>query len=228
MRIGVLGTGMVGRALAGRLAELGHEVVIGTRDVVNTLARTDEDAMGNPPYVAWQQDHPAVRLVPFAEAGAHGELIVNATAGTGALPALEAAGASNLSGKVLVDVANPLDFSQGFPPFLSVANTDSLAEQIQRAFPDAHVVKTLNTMNAYVMIEPSRVPGRHNVFLAGEDAGAKETVKALLGEFGWPEESMVDLGGIQAARGAEMYLPLWLSLMGVLGSGDFNIQVVKA
>jgi len=89
-------------------------------------------------------------------------------------------------------------------------------------------VKTLNTMSAYVMIEPSRVPGRHAVFLAGDDPAAKETVKGLLGEFGWPEEAIIDLGGIRAARGTEMYLPLWLSLMGVLGSGDFNIQVVKA
>ncbi len=228
MRIAVLGTGMVGRALAGRFAALDHEVVIGTRDVERTLARTDPDAMGNPPYAEWQQDNPSLRLVPFGEAGARGELIVNATAGTGALSALEAVGADNLSGKVLVDVANPLDFSQGFPPLLSVANADSLAEQIQRAFPDARVVKTLNTMNAYVMIEPSRVPGRHSVFLAGEEAAAKETVKGLLGEFGWPEESMIDLGGIRAARGVEMYLPLWLSLMGVLGTGDFNIQVVEA
>jgi predicted dinucleotide-binding enzyme len=109
-----------------------------------------------------------------------------------------------------------------------VANTDSLGEQIQRAFPDTRVVKTLNTMNAYVMIEPSRVPGRHSVFVAGEDAAAKETVRGLLGEFGWPEEAIIDLGGIRAARGTEMYLPLWLSLMGVLGTGDFNIQVVKA
>jgi predicted dinucleotide-binding enzyme len=219
---------MVGRALAGRLAELDHDVLIGTRDVDQTLARTDPDAMGNPPYAEWQKSHPEIRLVPFAEAGAHAELILNATAGTGALAALEATGAANLSGKVLVDVANPLDFSQGFPPLLSVANTDSLGEQIQRAFPDARVVKTLNTMNAYVMIEPSRVPGSHNVFLAGEDAAAKDTVKGLLGDFGWPAEAMVDLGGIRAARSTEMYLPLWLSLMGLLGSGDFNIQVVKA
>jgi predicted dinucleotide-binding enzyme len=228
MRIGVLGTGMVGRALADRLAGLGHDVVVGTRDVDRTLARTDADAMGNPPYAEWQKGNPAVRLVPFAEAGEHGELIVNATSGTGALSALESVGATNLSGKVLVDVANPLDFSQGFPPLLSVVNTDSLGEQIQRAFPAARVVKTLNTMNAYVMVEPSRVPGGHSVFLAGEDAAAKETVRELLREFGWPDEAMVDLGGIRAARGTEMYLPLWLSLMGVLGTGDFNIQVVKA
>jgi len=227
MRIGVLGTGMVGRALAGRLAGLDHDVVVGTRNPEQTLARGDPDAMGNPPYAAWQKANPTVRLVTFADAGAHAELIVNATSGTGALFALEAAGAGNLSGKVLVDVANPLDFSQGFPPFLSVANTDSLGEQIQRTFPDARVVKTLNTMNAYVVIEPSRVPGRHSVFLAGEDAAAKETVKGLLGEFGWPEEAIIDLGGIRAARGTEMYLPLWLSLMGVLGTGDFNIEVVK-
>jgi len=228
MRIGVLGTGMVGRTLAGRLAELDHDVVVGTRDVGQTLARSDPDAMGNPPYAEWQEGNPAVRLKTFAEAAAHGELIVNATSGMGALSALEAAGASNLGGKVLIDVANALDFSAGFPPFLSVANTDSLGEQIQRAFPDARVVKTLNTMNTYVMIEPSRVPGRHNVFLGGEDAAAKQTVRALLGEFGWPEEAIIDLGGIQAARGTEMYLPLWLSLMGALGTGDFNIQVVKA
>jgi predicted dinucleotide-binding enzyme len=219
---------MVGRALAGRLAGLDHDVVVGTRDVEQTLARGEPDGMGNPPYAEWQKDNPAVGLARFAEAGAHGELIVNATSGSGALSALQAAGASNLSGKVLVDVTNALDFSQGFPPFLSVANTDSLGEQIQRAFPEAHVVKTLNTMNAYVMIEPSRVPGRHNVFVAGEDAGAKQTVKRLLSEFGWSEEAIVDLGGIRAARGTEMYLPLWLSLMGVLGTGDFNIQVVRA
>jgi predicted dinucleotide-binding enzyme len=215
---------MVGRSLADRLAGLGHDVVVGTSHVEQTLARTDPDAMGNPPYAEWQKDNPAVRLVPFAEAGAHGEVIVNATAGTGTLSALEAA---NLSGKVLVDVANALDFSHGFPPLLSVANTDSLGEQIQRAFPDARVVKTLNTMNAYVMIEPSRVPGRHSVFLAGEDAAAKETTKRLLHDFGWPEQAIVDFGGIRAARGTEMYLPLWLSLMGVLGTADFNIQVNK-
>ncbi len=228
MKIAVLGTGMVGRALAGRLAQLGHDVVIGTRDVDQTMARSESDAMGNPPYAAWQKDNPAVRLVAFAEAGAHGELLVNATAGGGSLQALEAAGAATLTGRVIVDVANPLDFSQGMPPILSVANTDSLGEQIQRAFPEARVVKTLNTMNAHVMVDPGRVPGRHDVFLAGDEAAAKETVKGLLQRFGWPEEAIVDLGGIRAARGTEMYLPLWFSLWNAVGSGDFNIQVVRA
>lgn len=228
MKIAVLGTGMVGRAIAARLAGLGHDVVIGTRDVDKTLARTEPDAMGNPPYAQWQEEQPDIRLVPFAEAGLHGEVVVNATSGEGSLPALEAVGAANLAGKVIADLANPLDFSQGMPPVLSVANTDSLGEQIQRAFPQARVVKTLNTMNAYVMVDPSRVPGHHSVFVAGEDAAAKETVKGLLQEFGWKGDTVVDLGGIRAARGTEMYLPLWLSLWGVLGTGDFNISVVRA
>ena len=218
---------MVGRALAGRLSELGHDVVVGTREVEETLGRTDPDAMGTPPFAEWQRGHEAVALVPLAEAGSHGELVVNATNGAGALAALEAVGAANLAGKVIVDVANPLDFSQGRPPILSVCNTDSLGEQIQRAYPEARVVKTLNTINAYVMVDPARVPGAHSVFVAGDDQTAKATVKGLLGEFGWRDEQIVDLGGIRAARGTEMYLPLWLTLCGALGSGDFNIAVAR-
>lgn len=228
MQIAVLGTGMVGRTLAAKLVSLDHDVVIGTRDVDATLARTEPDAMGHAPYAEWQKDHPQVRLVPLADAGTHGELIVNATSGQGSLPALEGAGAANLAGKVVVDIANPLDFSQGRPPTLAVANTDSLAEQLQAAFPDAHIVKALNTMSASVMVDPARLPGSHNVFLAGEDAAAKETVKDVLRSFGWADEAIVDLGGIRAARGAEMFLPLWLSLYGALGTGDFNIGVVRA
>ena len=228
MKVTVLGTGMVGRALAGRLAELGHDVVVGTRDVEQTLARGESDAMGNPPYAEWQKGNSTVRLVAFPEAGAHGEVVVNATAGGGSLAALEAVGPDNLVGKVLLDVSNPLDFSQGYPPTLSVSNTDSLGEQIQRRFPEARVVKSLNTMNAYVMIDPGRVPGRHAVFVAGDDSAAKQTVKGLLGEFGWAEDTIVDLGGIRAARATEMYLPLWLTLFGLLGTGDFNIGIVRA
>lgn len=228
MKIAVLGTGMVGRAVAGRLAELGHDVVIGTRDVEATLARSEPDAMGAPPFAEWQREHGEVSLVLLAEAGSHGELIVNATAGQGSRAALEGVGAASLAGKVILDIANPLDFSQGMPPVLSVANTDSLAEQIQRAFPEARVVKALNTMNAYVMVDPARLAGRHNVFVAGDDVAAKETVKGLLRGFGWAEGDIVDLGGIRAARGMEMYLPLWLSLFGALGSSDFNIAIVRA
>jgi len=228
MEIAVLGTGVAGRTLAARLADLGHDVVIGTRDVEATLARSDPDAMGNPPFAQWQAQHGNVRLVPFADAGTHGEMVVNATAGAGSVAALDAVGRDNLAGKVLVDVANPLDHSHGMPPGLFVTNTDSLAEQIQRAFPDSRVVKALNTMNASVMVEPARVPGEHTVFVCGDDPDAKATVKQLLGDFGWSGDAILDLGGLRAARGAEMYLPLWLSVWGVLGTGDFNIKVVRA
>jgi 8-hydroxy-5-deazaflavin:NADPH oxidoreductase len=227
MKIAVLGTGMVGRALSSRLAGLGHDVAIGTRDVDSTLSAAEPDRMGNVPFAQWHADHSEVRLLTFADAGVHGEAIVNATAGGVSLAALEAAGADNLAGKVLIDVANTLDFSQGRPPTLSIVNTDSLGEQIQRAFPDARVVKTLNTMNASVMVDPSRVPGDHDVFVAGEDADAKEAVKGLLREFGWKDDSIIDLGGIRSARGTEMYIPLWLALWGVVGSPNYNIKVVR-
>jgi predicted dinucleotide-binding enzyme len=228
MKIAVIGTGVVGRTIAAKLVALGHDVVVGTRDVEATLARTEPDAMGNPPYAAWQKENAQVRLAQLADAGAHGELIVNATSGMSSLAALEGAGSANLAGKVILDIANPLDFSQGRPPTLSVANTDSLAEQIQAAFPEAHVVKGLNTMSASVMVDPKRLAGNHNVFLAGDDDAAKDTVKRLLQAIGWTDGAIVDLGGIRAARGAEMFLPLWLSIYGTLGTGDFNIGIVRA
>jgi hypothetical protein len=141
---------------------------------------------------------------------------------------LELAGEENLAGKVLIDIANPLDFSQGRPPFLFVSNTDSLGEQIQRRFPQTRVVKALNTMNCQVMVDPSRVPGEHDVFLCGEDAESKRQVAELLESFGWPGSRIRDLGGISSARGTEMYVALWLRLWGAVGTGDFNIAVVQA
>ena len=228
MKIAVIGTGMVGQALAGRLAGLEHDVVVGTRDVERTLARTEPDMMGNPPYAAWQQDHPQVRLAGFADAGAHGEIVVNASAGANSLHALELVGAENLAGKVLIDLAIPLDLSQGMPPSLLIAGADSLGEQIQRTYPQARVVKTLNTVFKDVMIAPDRVPGRHHLFIADEDADAKATVVGMLHQFGWPEEAIIDLGGIQAARATEMYMPLYFTLHDVLGTFDFNIAVTRA
>jgi predicted dinucleotide-binding enzyme len=226
MRIAVLGTGTVGRTVAGKLSELGHDVVIGTRDPQATLARTESDAMGNPPYSTWQAEHPGVRLAPFAEAAASGELVVNATGGGGSLDALAQAGEDNLAGKVLLDISNPLDFSQGFPPTLFVKDSDSLAEQIQRTFPAARVVKSLNTMTAAVMVDPRRVAaGDHTVFVSGEDPEAKRTVASLLGEFGHID--VIDLGDLSTARGAEMYLPLWLRIMAAVGTPFFNIKVVR-
>ena len=173
MKIAVLGTGTVGRTLAGKFADLGHQVVVGTRDPSSTLARTDPDAMGNPPYSAWQADHPGIPLAPYPDAAAGAELVVNATGGTGSLAALELAGEDNLAGTVLLDVSNPLDFSRGFPPSLFVPDTDSLAEQIQRSFPAARVVKSLNTMTAALMVDPGRVAGGdHTTFVSGDDAEA--------------------------------------------------------
>jgi predicted dinucleotide-binding enzyme len=214
MKVAVLGTGRVGQTLASKLLEVGHEVRMGSR-----LA-------GNENAVAWAAaGGDAASEGSFADAAAFGDLVVNATAGTASLEALTAAGEANLSAKVIVDVSNPLDFSGGFPPSLSVCNTDSVAEQIQRAFPGAHVVKAFNTMNSDVMVDPSLVAGSHNAFLCGNDDDAKAQVKALLQSFGWPSEDVLDIGDLTAARGMEMYVTFWLRLFGSLGTGHFNIKV---
>ena len=163
--------------------------------------------------------------VPFADAAAHGELVFNCTNGSASLQALNAADAENLAGKVLVDVANVLDFSQGRPPHAGVSVGDSLGEQIQRAFPEARVVKALNTVTASVMVDPSSVPGEHDVFVCGNDEVAKAEVAELLQSFGWPAERILDLGDISAARGTELYVALWLRLMGPTGGAAFNIHV---
>jgi len=226
MKIAVLGTGMVGRALAGRLAELGHAVTVGTRDVAATMARTEPDGMGNPPYPAWAREHPEVGLASFAEAAAGAELFVNATSGGKSVAALEAAGKENLAGKVLLDIANPLDFTNGFPPTMFVKDTDSLAEQIQRAFPEAKVVKGLSTLSAGLMVNPRQLAdGDHSVFVSGDDAGAKKTVSELLTDFG--HRDVIDLGDLSSARGSEMLLPIWLRLFGVLGTPAFNFKIVR-
>ena len=225
MKIAVLGTGAVGRTIAGRLSALGHEVTIGTRDPRETVARTACDAMGNPPFSEWAAVHDTVSLASYAEAASTAELLVLATNGSGALPALEEAGADHLDGKVLVDTSNPLDFSAGFPPTLFVKDTDSLGEQLQRAFPEVRVVKALNTMTADVMVDPASLGAESSVFLSGDDAAAKATVTELLRSFGHTD--VIDLGGIETARGTEMYLPIWLRLMGALGTAAFNVKVVR-
>lgn len=227
MRVGILGTGVVGRSIAGRLAALGHEVIIGTRDVEALIARTEPDARGNEPFAQWKGKNPEVKLGTFASAAEQGELVVNATDGAGSLEALHSAGEENLDGKVLIDISNPLDYSRGMPPSLIVCNTDSLGEQIQRAFPRAKVVKALNTVTAFVMVDPSLVAGGdHTIFMSGNDAQAKAQVSEVLRSFGW--QHIVDLGDITTARGAEMYLPLWIRLWGTLGTPMFNINVVQA
>ncbi len=215
MKIGVLGTGSVGKTIGTKLVELGHEVTMGSRSATNEHAAEWVASAGA-----------GASQGTFADAAAFGELVFNCTAGTVSLEALGAAGEENLAGKVLVDVSNPLDFSKGMPPTLSVCNDDSVGEQIQRAFPEARVVKALNTVNAGVMVDPASIPGEHDVFMCGNDDGAKAQVSELLQSFGWPAERIIDLGDITAARGTEMYLPLWLRLMGAVGP-QFNIKVVR-
>lgn len=225
MKIAVLGTGMVGQALAGRLAELGHEVTVGTRDVAATMARSEPVGLGGPPYAVWAQDYPQVVLDTFAAAAASAELVVNATSGGVSLEVLDAAGNENLAGKILLDIANPLEFSTN-PPTLSVKDSDSLGEQIQRAFPRARVVKALNTMNAHLMVDPGQLAGGdHSVFVCGNDADAKKTVTGLLESFGHTD--VIDLGDLSTARGTEMLLPIWLRLMGALGTPAFNFKIVR-
>ncbi|MFF4253582.1 NADPH-dependent F420 reductase [Streptomyces sp. NPDC001663] len=216
MRYAVLGTGDVGRTLAGKLAELGHEVTLGSR------------TKDNPTALEWAQSAGAgARAGTFEEAASSAEVVVVAVGGRVALAALEAAGAANLDGKVVIDVSNPLAFEEG-ELRLAPVESDSVGEQIQRTFPHARVVKALNTVNCQVMVDPSLVPGEHQLFVCGEDATAKEQVTALLGEFGWPPHRVLDLGGIRAARSVEMMLPLWLDLFRHFGHGEFNLEVRRA
>jgi hypothetical protein len=216
MKIGVLGTGMVGEAIASKLVEAGHQVMMGSR------------TKGHEQAVAWAARAGARAAVgTFADAAAFGELVFHCTKGETALAALRLAGEDQLAGKVLIDVANPLDFSKGLPPSLLVSNTDSLGEQVQRALPRTKVVKALNTMNCHVMVDPALVPGDHNVFLCGNDAEAKRRVASLLSEsFGWKPANVLDVGDITAARGTESLLPIWVRLWGVLGNPNFNFHVV--
>jgi len=215
MRFGVLGTGTVGQTIGTRLVDLGHEVTMGSRHAGNEKAVAWATAAGG-----------RARAGTMTDAAVFGEIVVNATYGMGSLEALEAAGAANLAGKVLVDISNALDFSAGFPPAILNSSTDSLGERIQRAFPDARVVKTLNTINADVMVNPGLIPGGHSVFLSGNDPAAKQTVSELLRSFGWTDEDVIDLGDITTARGPEMYVALWVRLLGTFGT-HFNIRVVK-
>ncbi len=226
MKVAVFGTGIVGQSLAGKLDELGHEVMVGTRDPEATLARTEGPNAWTPAFGTWQAAHPGVAVGTYPEAAAHGEIVVNATAGQASLDALTAAGEGALDGKLVVDVSNSLDFSQGFPPFLAVSNTDSVGEQIQRAFPRAKVVKTLNTVTAPLMVNPAAVADAdHDIFVSGDDADAKATVTELLQSFGWRRVN--DLGDITTARGPEMLMALWLRLMAVTGSPMFNVKLVR-
>ena len=215
MRIGVLGTGIVGRTLGGKLVELGHEVRMGSRQA------------GNENAVEWAAGAgEGASEGTFADAAEFGELVINATGGKVSLEALGMAGADNLAGKVVIDVSNALEFGDG-PPVVGVAPDDSLGERIQAAFPDAKVVKALNTMNASIMVAPGSLGESTNAFVCGNDDAAKAQVIELLETFGWLSGDIVDLGDISAARGAELYVALWVRLMGALGTPVFNIRLVR-
>ena len=212
MRIAILGTGLVGKTIGSKLVSIGHEVRMGSRSSDKAAAWAKEAGRG--------ASHGT-----FADAAAFGEAAFLCTAGVGSLAALEAAGAQNLAGKILLDVSNPLDFSKGMPPTLTISNTDSLGEAIQRQLPDVRVVKTLNTMNCRIMVDAARVPGEHDVFVAGNDPEARAQVARWLKEwFGW--KAPIDLGDITASRGLEMWLPLWLRIMGSVKTPDFNVKIV--
>jgi 8-hydroxy-5-deazaflavin:NADPH oxidoreductase len=227
MKIGIFGTGIVGQTLAGALAVRGHDVMIGTRDPQATLQRESASGASRAPFRDWHKNNPAVTLRTFAEAARFGEAVINATSGSGALPALEGAGAEALGDKILLDVSNPLDFSKGFPPTLTVCNTDSLAEVLQRAFPRVRLVKTLNSTTAALMVNPRAVGGGdHTMFVAGNDAEAKAKVTGWLAEwFGWRD--VIDVGDVTSARATEMLLPIWTRIYGTLGSPMFNFKIVR-
>ena len=213
MRIAIIGTGVAGRTLALGLKRVGHDVVVGTRDPAKTGSREDWAGVDLP-------------LRPLQLVAADADLVVNATNGMASVAALGEVGSDHLAGKVILDVANPLDFSQGFPPTLSIKDTDSLAEQIQRAFPESRVVKSLNTVNAAVMVDPAALgDGETTIFAAADDVEARQLVVGVLRELGWRD--VVELEGLSNARGLEMWMPLWVRLMGALGTAEFNMKLVR-
>ncbi len=217
MRIAVLGTGNVGHTIGSKLIEVGHTVMMGSRTADNEKAKA---------FVA--KHNGKATAGTLTDAAAFGEIIFNCTAGMASIEALKMAGEKNLNGKIIVDIANPLDFSKGMPPILSICNTSSLGEEIQKAFPQTKVVKALNTMWCGLMVNPAMINGGdHHTFVCGNHTDAKEEVKKILKSFGWAEKNILDLGDITKARGTEMYLPLWLSIYGATQSPAFNIKMVS-
>lgn len=223
MNIGVIGSGIVGQSVGGKLAELGHSVVLGTRDPANV----DEKKGYAPSLGEWLAGAgPNARLGTFAAAAAHGEVVVNALNGLVSVDVLRPLAAS-LDGKLLIDISNPLDFSRGMPPaVLTYEGGASLAEEIQRALPGARVVKTLNTLTASLMVNPRQLAdGDHSVFVSGDDAAAKAQAADILRSFGWRD--IIDMGGLASARGAELILPIWLQLFGTFGTPQYNFKIVR-
>jgi hypothetical protein len=229
MKIAVLGTGSVGQTIGSKLIKLGHEIMIGTRNVQEAQSRNDKDYFGNPGFGEWLKANTGIKLGTFAVAIAFGEIVINATQGGNSLRALQSAKSYDLNGKIIIDISNPLDFSKGMPPSLipELSNTNSVGEEIQKAFPQAHVVKTLNTMWCGLMVNPDMIGGGDHInFLCGNNSGAKSKVKQLLNQFGWKNENLLDLGDITNARGTEGVMPIWLRIWAATQNGAFNFKII--
>ena len=230
MKIAILGTGTVGQTFAEKFISLGHEVMIGTRNVSETLARTGKDNYGNQPFVEWLKNHSEVHLGTFSEATAYGELVVNVLHGGATISAINSCNIAGFDHKIVIDIANPLDFSRGFPPSLleGLNNIYSLGEELQKTLPKAKIVKTLNTMYCGIMVNPMMLNnGNHINFICGNDAEAKAKVITILNSFGWKNENILDLGDITNARGTESTLLIWTRIYGTTKTGAFNFNIVK-
>jgi 8-hydroxy-5-deazaflavin:NADPH oxidoreductase len=223
--IAVFGTGSVGQTIAKKLVHLGHTVVIGTRNVSESLAKTESDGMGGQPISNLIEANPTLKIATFAEDKLGADLIILAVSGKAALSALELAGELP-AGQIVLDITNPLDFSNGFPPSLFTPSTTSLSEQIQAKYPHIHIVKSLNTMANNLMVNPTQLKESGVNFICGNDNEAKNHIKTLLKSFGWEESSIMDLGDLVGARGMEMSLPLWIRVFQSRGNGNFNWKIV--
>lgn len=215
MRVGILGSGVVGQSLGRGFAGRGHEVVLGTRT-------PDSEKLA-----PWKREvGDRGRTGTFAQAAAYGEVLVVAVLGTAAEQAIDLAGPRSFDGKVVIDVTNPLDFSKGMPPGLFVGMTDSLGERIQRKLPRAKVVKCFNIVNNQTMIDPSNTGTKPTMLLCGNDEGAKRKVTEILEQFGW--DDVVDIGGIDGARWLEAHVPLWVRVTMQKNTWFLGFKVVHA
>jgi 8-hydroxy-5-deazaflavin:NADPH oxidoreductase len=228
MKIAILGTGSVGQTFAEKFISLGHQVMLGTRNVADTMSRKASN--GSLLFAEWQSKNHTVQLGTFAQSAALGDIVVNALNGGATITALNSCKSSDFDNKIIIDISNPLDFSKGFPPLLieGLNNSNSLGEEIQKTLPNAKVVKTLNTMWSGFMVNPTMLnDGNHINYICGNDTESKAKVIAILKDFGWKNECILDLGDITNARGTESTLLLWTRIFAATQSGAFNMSIVK-
>jgi 8-hydroxy-5-deazaflavin:NADPH oxidoreductase len=212
-RVGVLGTGEVGRRLAAGFTGRGHQVMIGSRDPAK------------PELQEWLAEEGAgIEAGTFAQAAAHGELLVLALFGAAAEQVVAEVGPDKFAGKVVIDAMNPLDFSAGVPPKLAISGEDSLGERVQRALPEAKVVKAFNIIGNPYFVDPGFREGQPTMLIAGDDEDAKRTVADILEDFGWPEP--VDIGGIDGARELEAICIAWVKIGGARGAWDHGFKLL--